>query len=254
MALGSYYVTYAKVKCTDIGIYPVSRPSMPTPVRRAQKLTIPGRDGDLYVEDGAIEDIQIQITFGFYGPANDWGDTFRALKAWAANRDYWLYTRICPLQFSDDANYFFDVKRTIVQTSERVARTIGRATVTFVCEGWSYLYAGSYPTPIVGTSVTLTNTGTETAYPTILMSVPNPTTFTVTHPDSTTDTFTFTGSPYATVIDTRRQIIYHNANGDSILNRTTGDFDAFLLYPGATTISLDVAPTSFSVYPLWRVL
>lgn len=254
MALGSYYVTYAGVNCTTLGIYPVDRPSMPTPARRATKVTIPGRDGDLYVEDGAIEDIQIQITFDFHTAPNDWGDTFRALKAWAASRTAWNYTKIVALRFSDDPDYFYDVKRAVVQTTERTARRIGRATVTFICDGWSYLYSGSYPTPISGRTVTLTNDTTETARPVILMTAPNATTFTVTRPDSSTQTFTFTGSPYATVIDTRREAIYHLANGDSILNRTTGSFEAFHLLPGATTIALDVAPTSLSVYPLWRVL
>lgn len=254
MALGSYYVTFAGTKCTDIGIYPESRPSMPAPSRRATKVTIPGRDGDLYVEDGAIEDIQIQITFSFHTAPDDWGDTFRALKAWTADRTAWNYTKICALRFSDDPDYFYVVKRTIVQTTDRTARRIGRATVTFICDGWSYLYAGSYQVAISGTTLTLTNPTTEAARPVLLMVAPNNTTFTITRPDATTETFTFTGSPYTTVIDVRRQAVYHNANGDSILNRTTGEIDAFLLYPGTTTITLDVAPTSLVAYPLWRVL
>ena len=70
MALTSYYVTFAGVNCTTIGVYPVDRPAMPTAARRAQKLTIPGRDGDLYIEDGAIEDVQIQksLQFGISSP------------------------------------------------------------------------------------------------------------------------------------------------------------------------------------------
>ena len=254
MALNSYSVTFAGVNCTTLGLYPVRRPAMPTPARRATKVTIPGRDGDLYVEDGAIEDIQIQITFDFHTASNEWGNTFRALKAWAASRTAWNYTKIVALRFSDDPEYFYSVKRTVVNTTERVARQIGQATVTFICDGWSYLYSGSYQVPISGTTVTLTNPTSETAYPVILMVAPNATTFTVTRPDGSTQTFTFTGSPYATVIDAGRQAIYHNANGDSILNRTTGDFGAFALLPGTTTISLDVAPTSLVVYPLWRAL
>ena len=256
MALNSYYVTFAGVNCTTLGLYPVRRPAMPTPARRATKVTIPGRDGDLYVEDGAIEDIQIQITFDFHTPPNEWGNTFRALKAWAARRNFWSYSLFRALRFSDDPDYFYDVKRTIVSTTERVARQIGQATVTFICDGWSYLYAGSYPiTPASGwTSMTVDNDTTETAKPAITMICPDATTFTITRPDGTEKIFTFSGSPYRCNINVEREVIYHSATGNSILNRTTGGFDAFWLYPGQTTIAVSATVPTFSLYPCWRVL
>lgn len=256
MALTSYYVTFAGVNCTTIDVYPVDRPAMPTAVRRAQKLTIPGRDGDLYIEDGAIEDVQIQITFDFHTAPDDWGDTFRALKAWATSQSVWAYQRVRALQFSDDTDYFYDVKRTIVNTTERTARRIGRATVTFICDGWNYLYAGSNPTtPTVGwTSLTLDNQTTEVARPAITMVCPSSTDFTITRPDGTTEAFTFTGDAARVNLDTRRQVIYRHASGLSVLNKTVGELDAFLLYPGTTTIAVSATIGTFSLYPLWRVL
>lgn len=255
MALNSYYVIYAGVNCTTIGLYPVRRPSMPTPARRATKVTIPGRDGDLYVEDGAIEDISIQITFDFHTAPTEWGNTFRALKAWAASRTAWDYTNIVALRFSDDPEYFYSVKRVVVNTTERTARQIGQATVTFVCDGWSYLYAGSYNTRMSGTTMTLTNDTTETAWPVIGIQTADEITITVEHPDGTTDTFVYNaGANVAAVIDTWRHTVYRKATGESWLARTSGSLDAFRLEPGETTITVSSEPTSFFAYPLWRVL
>ena len=258
MAIGSYYVSYNGTRCTAAGLYPESRPSLPTPQWRATKVTIPGRDGDLYLEDGALEDISIPITFGFYGPASGWGDSFRALKAWALSEDTTLYLRARQLVFSDDTAYRYLVRRVIVNTTERVAKAIGKATVTFICEGWSYLQSGLTQVSVTGgtASITMDNpTGFSTMPIFVFQGAEVGTvTFTFSRPDGTTGTFsvqTTAGQQYR--INTRLKTVT-NASGANRLSVTSGDLDEWKLQPGTTTVTITGNYSSALYYPMWRTL
>lgn len=56
----NYFIFNGK-KSTDKGIIITKMPPIPKPARRVDKITIPGRSGVLYQEDGSYETIVIQI-------------------------------------------------------------------------------------------------------------------------------------------------------------------------------------------------
>lgn len=258
MALSSYYVAYNGVRSSNVPVYPVNRPGLPTPQWRTTKVTIPGRDGDLFLTDGGLEDITISVTFDFHGPAASWGDSFRALKDWALSPDTTIYLKMRMLYFSDDTGYRYAVKRVTIATTERVAKTIGRATVNFTCEGWSYTQAGvtQVSVPASTPSITLTNPTTYDAYPVfaIQASATGTITFSFTRPDTSTGTFSIeatSGQQYR--INTRLQTVT-NAAGANRLSVTNGDLKEWTLQPGATTIGISGSYSSLLYYPLWRTL
>lgn len=258
MALGNYDVTFNGVAASTLGLYAMERPSMPAPEWRVQKVTVPGRDGDLYIQDGGLQDIQISVRFNFIGAPSSWGNTFRALKLWTDSPDTSVYLKMRQLVFSDDSSYAYAVKRVTVGTTERVARSIGQARVTFVCDGWSYLTSGLAVTTVAdGTqSITMTNPTTYVAKPIFVFRSPTVgATFTITDTNGNAKTFEVGTSGSQTIVINCRLGSVTNASGVSRLSLTNGDLAAFDLQPGTNTLTIDTNTlTTMRWFGQWRTL
>lgn len=133
----NYFVEYNGVKNSDVNIY-ATRPNIPAAIRKNTVYKLPGVDGDLYGHEDAVEDITIDVKFGFFGPPDKWMDMFRGAKKW-------LLTKLSgKLVFSDDPEFFYKVKTVSINTATRTVKTIGEFTASFVCEGYQYLKSGAY--------------------------------------------------------------------------------------------------------------
>lgn len=139
----SFIVTYGGITDQSVGCHAKTRPSVPAPVRRVSASTVAGMDGSYYDTDEAFEDIAIQITFSFSNPnRNQWHTIYRAIKAWllsGLNGD---------LAFSDDPGFHYRVKSVVINSTERIAFTIGEVSATFICEGYTYVDGGDIAIPL----------------------------------------------------------------------------------------------------------
>lgn len=130
----NYAVSFAGRTEKENGLAVTQRPDIPAPERRYEQITIPGRDGSLYATDGEIEDIGIEVEFNFLSSPDQWFEHFRKAKKWLTGRG--------KLQFGDDGNFFYRVRKVTIGTAERTCWRIGKFTATFTCEGYSYLADG----------------------------------------------------------------------------------------------------------------
>lgn len=132
--------------CVNEGIYPVQRPSIPAPIKRYNKYTIQGRDGELYEDTGYYEDIVITIPFNYIGDVNDWFSKFRFYKK--------MFSSAKTLRFDDDEHWFYKVKKIDIGTNTRNSKRIGKFDVQFTLDPYSYLIAGK---DVIDFNETITN-------------------------------------------------------------------------------------------------
>lgn len=89
------------------------------------------------IRDGTVKDIQIEVTFTFHTKPERFAEVFRNAKRWLLSKGEKR------LKFTDDPDYFYQVRYVSVGVNERTARVIGEFTATFVCHGCQYLVEGA---------------------------------------------------------------------------------------------------------------
>lgn len=129
-----FYCIFNGNKDKDIGIETINRPKIPSTTPIYNTSTIEGREGTLNEIIG-FEDIKINVDYNFY-TLDDVNNLWRRVKAWFLN------IKDNTLQFSDDIEVFFKVKRVVLPEDAERGKRIGRFTVTFVCEPFSYFLDG----------------------------------------------------------------------------------------------------------------
>lgn len=125
-------------KNTSVGVMVSKRPAIPSPEFVFEETEIPGRDGKLYEESENICDITISIPFVFICDPGRWQERFREAKRWLLGKED------DRLILGDDAAYFYKVKHTTINESERRVIESGEFTVDFICGGYQYLEEGTY--------------------------------------------------------------------------------------------------------------
>lgn len=135
-----YTVMYNGETAESHYLFVSKRPNIPSAEENAQVYTLPQFDGDLYIYDGTVKDIEIQIEFNFLTESTEWMKVLRGAKEWLNRKDDKR------LYLGDDADWFYKVKKIKVDEVQRKARQIGSFTASFICEGYSYLESGSEKT------------------------------------------------------------------------------------------------------------
>lgn len=133
----TFHIFYNGESCKDVGLSVVSRPTIPIPKREQETIKVEGRDGELHRDKGTYEDIEIKINFNFVSKNADiWAQDLRKVKKW-------LYSgKDERLILSDDPEYYYKVKRSVMSDSERKARRIGSFDISFTCEPYMYRIDG----------------------------------------------------------------------------------------------------------------
>lgn len=129
-----YSISFRGKRCEDCGIIPVTRPDIPAPARDMDLLKIPGKSGILKKDNMRYDPIEIPIEFNFRSNPDEWNEVFRNARRWLSGSG--------ELEFSDDPDYFYKVYYTEISDSERELKRIGRFTVNFTCDPFSYLKDG----------------------------------------------------------------------------------------------------------------
>ena len=236
------HVTYNGLEDSLFGVHIARRPSIPSAREVMQTYQIPGRDGQLVIKDGTIEDINISVDFSFTAYPDVWQATVNSLKNWLT------MTSGASLEFSDITDAFYRVRYVELSDFKREYKKIGTFTATFTCEGCQYLDSGQEASLQPSS---LSNPG--------IVSHPQ---YQITASSSGTCTLTVNGkSLQATVasnmtIDTDRAIAYRTTDGVALntsLIMGSYDFKDFWLKPGSNSISITSGYT-LRVIPNWRRL
>lgn len=136
-----YNVAYNNVSCNRYGLYLIDRPNIPTAEKRIEEYSILGRNGKMYCDTGFVEDKEIPIKIGFFGNKNEWLSKYRAIKEWLNTPKSGLLP-FNTIQFSDDTQYYYRVKKITLDTTEREACDIGTVEIRLTLDGYNYLRQG----------------------------------------------------------------------------------------------------------------
>lgn len=131
-----YRVEFAGQTEVENGLYVTRRPNIPASVEKFESVSIPGKDGNIYISENAREDIEIEIEFNFMKDSEHWFDVFRKAKSWL------LRSGRNMLILGDNVDFFYMVKKVSIDTAERICYEIGKFTATFVCAGYEYVKRG----------------------------------------------------------------------------------------------------------------
>lgn len=128
-------IEFANHLPTDFGLLVAYRPSIPSPERDLEEISIPGRDGTLTIDNKRYNNIEIPIDFNYIGKEDEWAQKWRAAKKWLSARNALLF-------FDDDIHHFYIVKYVRLSENQRKTNRIGYFTATFVCSPYNYLISG----------------------------------------------------------------------------------------------------------------
>lgn len=237
----SFNVTYNGVKDVTAGVHATARPAIPSPMPRADVITIPGQPGDVYLYE-STNDIIIPVTFNWVvkNTESDFHAAFRNFKSW-------IYSHGSgELSFSDDPATFFKCKFVRVVETQRPSKRIGQATVEFTCEPFTYLVYGKTGgfLPDIAVEGIVGNPYNVAAHPVYVLTGSGACTLTVNG-----KTFAVNLTDRATINTDKMTIQGANLSWvDSI-----GDYEDLYLNPGENTVSVTEGFQCW-ITPHWRCL
>lgn len=230
-----FFFKYNGQMNTEYDVSVVKRPDIPSPKKKRSTVTIDGRDGDLYEEDGTYEDIDILVQMNFKGEPDEWNEKLRRIRRWLIN------VTDNKLIFSDDMDYFYKVKNVSISDTKRSKKRAGRFDVTFTCDPYTYLAEGeSLVTDISNVIVNLW----EISKPTYHIFGNGQMALNVNGKKVTMNV------QQALTVDTQLRLCYGAGN---FLKNTaiSGDYENLFFYPGENTISFTDG-FDVQIRPNWR--
>ena len=238
-----YRVEYNGKWNTSLYIMVKERPAIPSPEYDYDTVKIPGRDGELYIEQKSVKDITITISFTFACKPHRWQGVAREARKWLMGKEDRR------LILSDSQDRYYKVKHVVLDQTERQIKEVGEFSADFICEGRQYLIEGDWPLELTytnssgGQSAHIWNPY-ETSMPVFIISGNGTCRITVNG-----HTLEAEVSGQLTV-DTQREVAY-KADMSSANTSVTCDYETLALEPGDNTIT---KPTGFNlqILPKWR--
>lgn len=229
-----YNITFRGEDCTQYGIIPERRPSVPAPELRAMETEIPGMDGYLIESDDTYGAITIPVEFNFLVPQDEWMETYRKAKRWLSGSG-WLI-------LSDDPDYWYKVYYCNISDTERTTRRLGRFTAEFICYPYTFLADGQNQYDISGVE----ENPYMISHPIYIITGTGECALTVNGKTMTANV------NRGITIDTDRMIAYNSSmvNQSSLVS---GNYEDLYLIEGENNISV-TAGFTLKIIPNWRTL
>lgn len=219
--------------CNSMGILCVKRPDFPAPQKRYNELEILGRDGKLYQDTGLYEDVDIPIEFNYMDQAQNWGERWREAKS--------FFLGAKTLKLSDDSSVFWKVKKVYLSDNRRNSNRIGRFSVNFVLDPYTYLESGNG----LYTAAQITENIYELSKPDYLIEGEGVCTLTVNGNEMTANV------GQNLTIDTYREVSYRTDSGANNNIAVSGDYEGLFLPTGSVEISI-TSGFELKIRPNWR--
>lgn len=230
------WVEYAGVKNTAVGAEMLSMPTRPHPARKGELIDVPGRNGKLFMDDGAYDRVLVSVRLMVPSGEMD------AVHGWLTGSGL--------LRFGDDPSRAYNASVTKeFSVSNRFARLRGQEfSVTFDCEPFRYVYPSPADVTISTSGGTITNPGTVFSQPKLKITGSGD--FTVVVNGYSIDGRSITGGA---IVDCELQETFTPDETQSL----NGSFvmDEFpVLKPGTNAITWTGDVTKIEITPRWRYL
>ncbi len=220
----------------DYGIVVEKRPIIPKPQRTIQYIEVPGRSGSLKIDDATYKDIVIPIQCGFKD--DNVADKADEIKAWLDGGEGELI-----LSNQTDKYYLAHVSDQVDISQE--FKVFGKFLVNFRCQPFKYAVVNDVI--ILTESGTVTNIGTMTSEPIIVVTGSGNITLTINEVD-----ILLTAIDGYITIDS----VLKDAYKDTTLqnSKMLGDFPVLQTGDNIISWSGSGSVTSIQITPNWRWL
>lgn len=226
-------IIFNGVSSKSLGIVVESPPDYNAPERDFDVYHVPGKSGDIYVDQGSFQNVTRSYDIALGGRKADFQNLTKTVTDW-------LYSTNKYAQLSDsyDSQYFrlavFKGPVTITNLLNRA----GRATIEFDCKPYRYLRSGDRPGAANSATFTITNPTIYDSKPLIKIGLASSGAAGTVTVGSKTITIA-SGSGVNTVyVDSELQDCYYNTTNLNPYVTFGGDGEFPVLQPGDTTISM----------------
>lgn len=216
-----------------LGISLVSRPEIPSTEQIVEYIEVDGRHGSL-TKKGSYKDITISTEFSFMSIQNTVKQMLREVKHWILNKE--------KLGFSDDPNFYYEVKNIVVKSTVNDIDIYGRVAIDFVCSPFQYETVNSIT---LTAAASLVNPGTIDSEPLIKV-------FGVGDVTVIVNDLMFKLNGMADYISVDCELKEAHRNKTSRNSNMSGEFPVFI--PGQNTISFSSNVTKLVIEPRWRYI
>ena len=230
--MGLNYIQFGNVRSSDFGIYISGEGTFNAPVRKGSVVSVPGRNGDLFIDGGSFENIEVTYPAYFYEPTlPDFSTTIANFRnAMLGQKGYQTLT-----DTFNAGEYRKGLFVAGLEVSPVMYNTAATFDLVFNCKPQRFLKTGETETLLTpGTDMTIYNPTMFDASPTIrLGSAYYGATITINGVDITVAA---TSVDYTVIIDTDLGEAYRT-NGTSVNNLISIPGNEFpKLVPGNNTV------------------
>lgn len=239
-------ISFAGISSNSVNLIVERYPARPIPSRRYTVTTIPGRSGNLLMDEEAFNNIE--QAYDIYIRANG-ATTFQQSVTEVAE---WLLAPSGYQKLYD--SYDPDTYRMAYYSGSasitNALNTLGRATIKFNCKPWRYLVTGDDPISVAdGETVTLNNPTGFDAAPLIEVKTQPDTTGTI---EIGNYIVTIDDAPDDFIIDSELMDCYNTTFNMNGYVELTPAYEYPMLKPGANAIA--VSGCAIFITPRWRTL
>lgn len=133
-----HYLTFAGKNCRDFGVVISGAKSFGTAERDLEQISIPGRNGDLFYDNGRYKNVTVSYDASI---VNRFRENYNGFNAWLMSQDG--YKR---LEDSYQPDYYRMARFSVGLQAEPVIRLgVGSFTITFNCKPQKFLKSGDVP-------------------------------------------------------------------------------------------------------------
>ena len=238
-------IIFNGIPSTNYGIHVEAPPVYATPERDYEVVHIPGRNGDLVIDNGSYKNVTRKYSISV-------GEIDGNFTTLAAGVSEWLHSAsgYARLEDSYESDYFRLAYYVADAEMENLFHQAGKMLIEFNCKPARFLKAGERAVPFT-TDGSISNPTFQKSFPKLTVVVSGSGTLTIGD-----QTITISGLTNSTrmVIDSELQDIYEEGSLTN-LNSKVSFSDGFpLLSPGVNTITFTGSITSVEVIPRWWIL
>ena len=238
-------IIFNGIPSTNYGIHVETPPVYATPEHDYEVVHIPGRNGDLVIDNGSYKNVTRKYSISV-------GEIDGNFTTLAAGVSEWLHSAsgYARLEDSYESDYFRLAYYVADAEMENLFHQAGKMSIEFNCKPARFLKAGERAVPFT-TAGSISNPTFQKSFPKLTVVVSGSGTLTI--GDQTITISGLTGSTRM-VIDSELQDVYEEGSLTN-LNSKVSFSDGFpLLSPGVNTITFTGSITSVEVIPRWWIL
>ena len=238
-------IIFNGIPSTNYGIHVEKPPVYATPEHDYEVVHIPGRNGDLVIDNGSYHNVTRKYSISV-------GEIDGNFTTLAAGVSEWLHSASGYVRLEDsyEPDYFRLAYYVADAEMENLFHQAGKMSIEFNCKPARFLKAGERAVPFT-TAGSISNPTFQKSFPKLTVVVSGSGTLTIGD-----QTITISGLTNSTrmVIDSELQDVYEEGSLTN-LNSKVSFSDGFpLLSPGVNTITFTGSITSVEVIPRWWIL